>query len=145
MTMTEGRLSRLERVARAASVEIACQQNLPLPLSVIDFILDDEYLAWPSIYPRQATFAKVAFCEEENLTEYDHAVIAEWASGYQLIEDHGVFRYDGSYGTQPDILQRLRRCRAEGRSHFGQILAVVGRRGAKGWLGAICCAYIVYQ
>ncbi len=102
----------------------------------IEFVLSDQYLDREYLYPRQATMLKVIFLREDMFTQYDYDVIGEWSD---------TFRRTGDEGCQPDLLDRMRICREEGRPWFREVVNVTGRRGGKGYLGAICGAYVTWH
>ena len=127
------------------------------PPDIIEFVVSDRYLnrtggPGRGIYPRQATLLKVIFLQDEMFTQYDHDVIGEWMEGFHepdpsLAHDwdpERVYRNDGFNGISPDIYKRIEMCHAEERRWFHEILAVIGRRGSKGFLGGICGAYVLW-
>ena len=120
------------------------------PPDIIEFVFSDQYLG-RSIYPRQATLLKTIFLQTELFTQYDFDVLAQWASAEFMLPPRDnwdiekPYRYTGSWGIQPDILERVDICRAEGRKWFHEVLAVIGRRGGKGYIGAICGAYVLWH
>lgn len=120
-----------------------------MPVDVIEFVTSPHWLGRPNIYPRQATLLKLIFLQEETFTQYDYDVIGEWGEGFALNDrppDESVWRYSGDWGTQPDVLQRMRYLRdVEGRSWFRTILNASGRRSGKGHLGALCGAYVLWH
>ena len=118
-----------------------CQRNadhvggyMPDP---IEFTLSPKYLNLSDgLYPRQATFLKIAFLRDDLFTEYDKRVIEEWKTSFETTQEIGI---------SPDIEERIRICKAEGRSWFREIMAALGRRGSKGYLGSLCGAYILWH
>lgn len=102
----------------------------------IEFIVSDKYLDRPNLYPRQATFIKVIFLRDDMFTQYDLDVIGEWEE---------TFRVSGNEGISPDIMERIRICKAAGRPWFRETLAVVGRRGSKGYTGALAGSYVLWN
>jgi hypothetical protein len=102
---------------------------------IIEFTLSDGFLN-RNLYPRQATALKVAFLQDELFTDYDHEVIEGWARSFRETEDNGI---------QPDIYERIRICKEEGRPWFREWLNVIGRRGSKGYLGGIGAAYVLWH
>lgn len=101
----------------------------------ITFILSDEYLNRPNLYPRQATLIKVIFLRTDLFTDYDRRVIAEWEENYKRT---------GNNGISPRILDRIEWLREREYPWFREILLVLGRRGGKGYLTALCMAYILW-
>jgi hypothetical protein len=102
------------------------------------------------LYPRQGTLLKLIFLRDDLLTEYDYEVIGQWSQGFTLPPreswpvDRDV-RYDGYWGIQPDILERIEICRERGRKWFSTMIYVGGRRCGKGYIGAIAMAYVAYH
>jgi len=115
---------------------------------IMEFVLSDRYLNRPNIYPRQATLLKTIFMQDELYTDYDYEVLEEWSDGFSLNttpNEEGVWRYQGTTGIQPDILQRIHLNKAEGRKWFRECVVVIGRRGGKGYLGGLCGAYVLWN
>jgi len=110
----------------------------------------DERLGQP-LAPRQGTLLKVIFLRDDLINEYDLTVIEEWQAGFTLpdpddqtiVDD--VVRYHGTEGAPPDLLERIRRCKADGRRLFGEVVFVGGRRGGKGHVGAIAGLYVTWH
>jgi hypothetical protein len=55
------------------------EERLP---NIIEFVTSPEYLNRPNLYPRLATILKLITGSTELFTEYDWAVLDEWASDY---------------------------------------------------------------
>jgi hypothetical protein len=139
--ISEGRISALER---RLPPERAAMPELVVP-HVVEFAVSESFLNI-DLYPRQGTFLKVATCAADLFTDYDRAVLAEWKPGFKIVEsDDGRAYYAGGYGTTPDVEERMAHCLASGRGMFRQIQAVIGRRGSKGYLGAILGAYPLWK
>lgn len=102
---------------------------------IIEFTLSDAFLH-RNLYPRQATMLKVAFLQDELFTDYDYEVIDGWTRSFRETEENGI---------QPDILERIRICKDEGRPWFREWLNIIGRRGSKGYLGGIGAAYVLWH
>lgn len=147
MTSDSARIKAIED-----AVDLASARTVALPLehrsdlSIGEFVLSDRYLSQPYVFPRQLTLLKTVFLETENFTDFDHAVIGEWSSGFELGQPtaDGLF-YEGSRGTTGDIYGRIGAQRAEGRWHFEEVINILGRRGSKGYVGAVCAARIVWD
>lgn len=109
---------------------------------VIEFTMSDAYLNRPNIYPRQATLLKVIFLQSELFTEYDYEVIGQWTEAYERsMDDKG----EGNNGIVPDVLDRIRICKAEGRKWFREVIMAIGRRGSKGFIGGIGIGYVLWH
>lgn len=134
MKSPERRLEDIER--RLPSTP---KRPVPLPVvpNIIDFVVS--CLNRPQLYPRQATLLKLWFLQDDLLTDYDRKVIGEWESESEQ-DGSGLIR---GYGLPAGILDRVAQCRAESRRWFSELVAVVGRRGSKGYLGAIAVAYVI--
>jgi hypothetical protein len=128
------------RVRRAPSAPVALAE----PENVIHFATSDEFLGLP-LFPRQATLLKVATLSRWLLTAFDHRVIAGWQAGFSLVEDGDDARWEGVEGTPGDLLERMDWCEAHGLLWFREILLLVGRRGSKGYLGAILGAWVLWN
>lgn len=102
---------------------------------IMEFVLSDQFLG-RNIYPRQATMLKVAFLQTELFTSYDYDVIGEWTQNFIETEENGC---------QPDILERIKICKEENRPWFREWINVIGRRGSKGFLGALGGAYVLWH
>jgi hypothetical protein len=116
---------------------------------IIEFVTSEKYLN-RTLYPRQATLLKIIFLQTELFTDYDHEVIEQWTREFSLPpmdkwDPEKPLRYQGQWGIQPDIYERIEMCKADGRLWFREVLAVIGRRGGKGYLGALCGAYVLWH
>jgi hypothetical protein len=109
--------------------------GLPVP-DPITFVVSPLWLNRSNLYPRQATLLKVVFLREDLFTEYDYDVVQEWEVS---------FRQSGENGITPNILERMRYLKAEGYSHFREVLLIMGRRGSKGYVSALCMVYVLWQ
>lgn len=103
---------------------------------IAEFIVSDKYLNRPNIYPRQMTFQKIIFLQDELFTQFDYDVIGEWEE---------TFLATGNEGISPGILDRIKTNKAQGRNWFRETLAVWGRRGSKGFNGGICGSYVLWN
>lgn len=102
----------------------------------ITFAVGEQWLARPNLYPRQATLLKIIFLRTDLLTDFDYAVIDEWEQ---------TFRRTGNEGITPGILARMHYLRAQGYSHFREVLLVLGRRAGKGYISALAMAYVLWR
>jgi len=109
---------------------------------IMEFVISDRYLNRPYLFPRQATLLKIIFLQDELFTQYDYDVIGEWTKSFERTADeHGI----GNNGIQPDVLERIKILKAEGRPWFRETLNVSGRRGSKGHVGGIAGSYVLWQ
>jgi hypothetical protein len=134
---------------------------------IITFVTGENWLNRPNLYPRQGTLLKIIFLDLENMTKYDYDVIEEWENSYLETADETG---EGNNGIVPGILDRIkinRLCpcghdkgqhtedragcadclchRYEGRYWFHTIVSAIGRRGAKGHIGALATAYVLWH
>jgi hypothetical protein len=142
MTDLRRDLARLEQQIKASSSKASRHAAAPLVVPDIEeFVWSDRYLGLRApketvVYPRQLCLLKVAFLQSEVFSAYDERVIEEWVERFERGDENGI---------QPDILERIARNKQEGRHWFREVLAVLGRRGSKNFLGAIAGAYVLYN
>jgi hypothetical protein len=142
MTSLRDELARLAQDIKASASKASRQAATPLVVPDIEeFISSDRYLGLGRskrtvVYPRQLTFLKVAFVQPELFTPFDLQVIEELVERFERGDENGI---------QPDILERIARNKEEGRPWFREVLAVLGRRGSKNFLGAIAGAYVLFN
>ncbi len=115
-----------------------------MPWNVIEFATSPDHLNL-QLFPRQATFLKVATLEVSLLTVFDREVIAEWAAGFSVEPDGEDLRYTGTRGIVPDVEQRMQWCLDHGLRWFPEIVLVLGRRGSKNFLAAILVAWQLWR
>jgi hypothetical protein len=115
-------------------IDASLDKSLSIP-DVIQFAMDPEYLG-RSIYPIQGTMLKVCFLQTEIFTDYDLEVIDYWSKAFALT---------GNFGCQPDLLERIYLNKAAGRPWFREWVQIIGRRGSKGFIGAIAGAYVLWH
>lgn len=82
-------------------------------------------------------------------TDYDYEVIAEWSEGFVIPpEDRRKpgepIHYEGNNGVAPDVLERMRLMRSQGRGWFREVLPAIGRRGGKGYIGGLAGSYVIW-
>jgi hypothetical protein len=137
----------LARIADAAGQDRGAESfnDLVIP-NVMDFALDPAYLNLASLYPVQGLLLKLWFLQPELFTAFDLARLDEMRSGF-VVSDMSADRprYEGRRGVAPDVLDRIDVCRAEGRRWFREFVFVCGRRGGKGYLGAIALLYVLWH
>jgi hypothetical protein len=75
-------------------------------------------------------------------TDYDYEVIEGWVRSYEATADE---RGEGNNGIVPDILDRIRINKAQGRKWFRESVVPIGRRGGKGHVGALSGAYVLWN
>ena len=115
---------------------------------IITFVCSPRWLNRPDIYPRQGTILKAMFLDIDNFTQYDYDVIGEWSNGFHLPDQPGTdgnLRYQGTHGLQPDLLERIKINKAAGRKWFRENVIAIGRRGGKGYIGALAGAYVLWN
>lgn len=136
----EGRISRLEK----RPLTHAPHSRGAVPAHIAEFATDPRFLGL-KLFPVQLLILKVATLSLELLTDWDHRRLAEWMRGYQLIDDRGTTRFDGSFGTTPDLYERMRLLRAGGRPWFRNVVLVAGRRSGKSLLASILMAWALWK
>jgi hypothetical protein len=139
--------SRVDRAARASAAKTSKAARIARPRfpDIVEFVTSPEYLNRPKIYPRQLALLKLLFLALDLLTPFDLQVIAGWRAGFVLPDEpDGPLVYQGNHGLPPDVLDRAHRLKAEGRLWFRDVVAVIGRRGSKGYLAAIAFSYILF-
>src|SRR5215212_8290669 len=141
--MDAQRVARVEQTARR-SVATAGGVDVVVP-NIMDFVVDPSFLGRESLYPLQALILKLMFLAEDLLTDWDHEQLAWLTADFRSPEGVGRDRFEGGPGLQPDVLERMRRCRADGRRWFREVVMVVGRRGGKGIIGAMATAYVLWH
>lgn len=109
------------------------QEEIPDP---IEFFSSDKYLDRGNIYPRQATLLKIIFLRDDMFTQFDLDVIGEWIESFEA---------NGKEGIQPDIFERIRINKENGRPWFREGVFVGGRRGSKGHMGALAGSYVLWH
>lgn len=140
----EGRLRRLE-ADRAAAGPAPFPAGPAVVPNVVEFATGADYLD-QDLYPRQATWLKLMCCSPTLLTAYDDGVIAEWTAGFTpSVHSDGTAGYNGTYGIVPDVLRRVQFCLDQGRGWFREVVVVGGRRGSKGFIGAVVAAYVLWH
>lgn len=135
MRSPERRIDILERTVPPQPPKPPSPPELP---GIIPFVIGSTFLDKPLLYPRQATLLKLIFLEE--FTDYDHRVLERWGAG----QSAGL-EVNGQYGVASDVLDRVARNRAAGRRWFREVVLACGRRGGKGYVGALAVAYAVWQ
>ncbi len=114
---------------------------------IVEWVTSDRYLNRPNIYPRQLTFLKVIFLQDELFTPYDYDVLYEWANGFRPPPPPGEgdfsVRWQGDWGIVPDVLDRIKYLKANGHHWFRVVLAIMGRRSGKGYIGGIAGSYVL--
>lgn len=114
---------------------------------IVEWVTSDRYLNRPNIYPRQLTLLKVIFLQDELFTPFDYDVLYEWSNGFRPPpppgEDDLTVRWQGDWGIVPDVLDRIKYLKHNGYSWFRTVLAIMGRRSGKGYIGGICASYVL--
>jgi hypothetical protein len=118
----------------------------PVP-DPVTFVIGEEWLGKPNLYPRQVTLLKLIFLRDDLFTDYDRAVIDEWC---QRFADTNPDAEDNKFsartkGLQPDIYERIAYLKRRGYKWFPEVILAIGRRGSKGYLSALCMAYVLWN
>jgi hypothetical protein len=118
----------------------------PVP-DPITFVIGEDWLDKPQLYPRQATLLKIIFLRDDLFTDFDRAVIADWQRRFAETNpeaDAGKFSAQ-TKGLQPDLMQRIAYLKKRGYKWFPELIIAIGRRGSKGYLSALCMAYVLWN
>lgn len=120
--------------------------GLPVP-DPITFIIAAEWLDKPNLYPRQATLIKIIFLRDDLFTDYDRQVIDEWQQRFRQTNPDAVdSKFDArTKGLQPDLYQRIAYLKKRGYKWFPELIIAIGRRGSKGYISALCMAYVLWN
>jgi hypothetical protein len=118
----------------------------PVP-DPITFIIGSDWLGKPQLYPRQATLVKIVFLRDDLFTDYDRQVIAEWQRRFaETNPDAGDGKFAAqTKGLQPDLFERIAYLKKRGYKWFPELIIAIGRRGSKGYLSALCMAYVLWN
>lgn len=130
---------RLDQIERQVPSEPQAAPSPPEVPNIIEFVTGGRFLNLPRLYPRQATLLKVIFLAVELFTAYDRKVLAEWGAG----QGQGL-EHNRQFGISSDIMERIEINRAEGRRWFREVVLAIGRRGSKGYVGALAVAYVLW-
>lgn len=110
------------------------------PDNVVQWITSPDGLN-RTLYPVQATLMKIWALQKEHFTMFDWDVIADLTECYARTSDETG---EGVRGLQIDVIERMDICKAEGRPWFRETVAAIGRRGGKGYLGALKTAVVTW-
>lgn len=113
------------------------QSLIPTEPPDISEFAQGEFFCHKKLYPRQLTILKLIYADVEHFTDYDYTVIDKWRNGFYFGDER--------IGVSPDIFERIKWLRDNGRPHFREIEFIGGRRGGKGHLGGILGAYQSYK
>lgn len=118
----------------------------PVP-DPVTFLIGEDWLDKPNAYPRQVTLLKIVFLRDDLFTAYDRTVIAEWQ---QRFRDTNPDAADNKFsaqtkGIQPDIYERIAYLKKRGYRWFPEFILALGRRAGKGYLAAVCMAYVLWN
>src|SRR5579859_519755 len=118
----------------------------PVP-DPITYIIGEDWLDKPNLYPRQATLIKIIFLRDDLFTAYDYQVIAEWQQRFRETNpDAQDNKFDArTKGLQPDLFERIAYLKKRGYRWFPELIIAIGRRGSKGYLSALCMSYVLWH
>jgi hypothetical protein len=114
----------------------------------VTFIVGEDWLDKPNIYPRQVTMLKLIFLRDDLFTEYDRAVINEWIDDFKATNPEAGLenKFNAqTNGCQPDIYQRITFLKERGYKWFPEVILAIGRRGGKGYISALAMAYVLWN
>ncbi len=144
--------AQIDAIRAQVDYVAAARRELVVP-DCAEFFHGLDCMAQPTLYPRQSTLLRVVFCELENLTEFDHAVIDEWEAGFVRREPtlgapeswEPAPDQDYTRGTPGDVRERMAEMRRQGRRWFREVNLVCGRRAGKGHLGALIASKVIWS
>ena len=133
--------------AQAGPLDVMAWFDGPPVPDPITFMIGEDWLDKPNLYPRQATLIKIIFLRDDLFTEYDRRVIAEWQQRFTETNPDAVDnKFDArTKGLQPDLFERIAYLKARGYRWFPELIIAIGRRGSKGYLSALCMAYVLWN
>jgi hypothetical protein len=104
---------------------------------VLDVVRFAEEILGLRLYPVQKTILRLIFLDLEHMSAFDRRLVDGW---------RGSFARGGDViGVPPHIWDQVDWLRAHGYWHFRIALLLLGRRGGKGFLGAIASSYLIYR
>jgi hypothetical protein len=117
----------------------------PVP-DPVTFIIGEEWLDKPNLYPRQSTLIKIVFLRDDLFTDYDRQVIAGWQQRFaETNPDAEDNKFSArAKGLQPDLYDRIAYLKRRGYRWFPELIIAIGRRGSKGYLSALAMAYVLW-
>jgi hypothetical protein len=144
------RTAELEPVISPAQVlrEVVDSFAGPEVPDPITFVIGEQWLNQPNLYPRQATLLKVIFLRDDLFTAYDRAVIDGWIQDFLDSNPEGQEGEkfsESTNGIQPDIYERIAWLKARGYRWFKEVILAIGRRGSKGYVCALAMAYVIWN
>lgn len=125
---------------------LAWYDGPPVP-DPITFVIGSDWCDKPNLYPRQATLLKIVFLRDDLFTDYDRAVIAEWQQRFRETNpDAADNKFSAqTKGIQPDLYQRIAYLKKRGYRWFPEFILALGRRAGKGYIAAVCMAYVLWN
>jgi len=114
----------------------------------ITFVIGEDWLDKPNLYPRQGTMLKLIFLRDDLFTGYDREVIDEWIADFERTNPEAGLENKftaETKGCQPDIYQRIDFLKERGYKWFPEVLLAIGRRGSKGYISALAMAYVLWN
>lgn len=132
--------------AQAGPLEVLGWYDGPPVPDPVTFIIGEDWLDKPNLYPRQATLIKVVFLRDDLFTDYDRMVIAQWQQRFRETNPDAT---DNKFsartkGIQPDIYERIAYLKKRGYRWFPEFILALGRRAGKGYIAALCMAYVLW-
>lgn len=133
--------------AAAGPLDVLSWFNGPPVPDPISFIISQDWLGKPNLYPRQATLIKIIFLRDDLFTGYDREVIAEWQARFaETNPDADDNKFSAwTKGLQPDLYQRIAYLKKRGYKWFPELIVAIGRRGSKGYLSALAMSYVLWH
>lgn len=131
----------------AGPLEVLSWYDGPPVPDPITFVIGEDWLDKPNLYPRQSTLIKIVFLRDDLFTDYDRQVIAEWQDRFrQTNPDADDNKFSArTKGVQPDLYERISYLKKRGYKWFPEFIMALGRRAGKGYIAAICMAYVLWH
>ncbi|MCW2929907.1 MAG: hypothetical protein JWM19_869 [Actinomycetia bacterium] len=131
----------------AGPLEVLEWFNGPPVPDPITFIVGEDWLDKPNLYPRQSTLIKIIFLRDDLFTDFDRQVIAEWQQRFRDTNpDADANKFSPrTKGLQPDLFERIAYLKKRGYKWFPELIIAIGRRGSKGYLSALCMSYVLWN
>jgi hypothetical protein len=132
---------------RAGPLDVLSWFDGPPVPDPITFIISEDWLGKPGLYPRQATLVKIVFLRDDLFTDYDREVIAGWQQRFRETNpDAADNKFSATTkGVQPDLFERIAYLKKRGYKWFPEFILALGRRAGKGYIAAVCMAYVLWN
>jgi len=133
--------------AAAGPLDVLSWYSGPPVPDPVTFVISEDWLGKPNLYPRQVTLLKIIFLRDDLFTDYDRQVIDEWQQRFRETNpDAAENKFSAqAKGLQPDLYQRIAYLKKRGYKWFPELIIAIGRRGSKGYLSALAMSYVLWN